>query len=492
LIAIAEAGTLDDLGRAQLDLLRAEAAYAQQRGRDAPGLLLRAAKTLEPLDVRLARDTYLDAWSAALFAGRLSGTTGLAEVSQAAMSAPRPEEPRSSDVLLDGLAVLFTDGRERAVPLLKDAATRFGGKDVLPEEVLRWGWLATAGAATAWDFDACIATATRQVEIARGAGALAVLAVGVNVLGQVVAFAGDFADATSLRAEADAVRDATGTHVAPYGALVLSAFRGRPEEAFPLIDETIARATSEGQGTAAQYARWTRSVILNALGRHDEALRWATMASEDTPELFVSSWALSEQVEAAVRSGQSSAAAEALEVLQQKARGSDEAWARGIEARARALVQQKEDAYVEAIEVLSRSRLRPDLARTQLVYGEWLRRQGRRVDARGTLRTAYELFRTIGMEAFAERARRELQATGETVRKRAAAPSAGEELTPQERQIALLVRDGLSNPEVGTRLFLSPRTVEWHLRKIFDKLSITSRRQLREALPDSDYEAAIG
>lgn len=502
LLATAEAGQLDDLGRARIDLLRAEAAFAQQRGRDAPGLLLRAARTLEPFDIRLARDTYLDAWSAALFAGQLAAGTGLREVSQAAMAAPRPApSPRSaasgqsgvavrnSDVLLDGFALLFAEGRERSVPLLKKAAVAFGDGEVSPEEILRWGWLATAAAATAWDFEACLAASIRQVDTARGAGALAVLAVGVNVLGQVYAMAGDFAEATSLRAEADAVREATGTHIGPYGALVLAALQGRPDDAFPLIDDTIVRMTAEGQGTAAQYARWAKSVVLNGLGHHDEALPWATLAAEDTPELFVSSWALSEQIEAAARSGHPREAAAALARLREKTRGTDETWGLGIEARARGLVHKgaaAEKAYLEAIEHLDGTRLRPDLARAHLLYGEWLRRHTRRGDARSELRTAYEMFSEIGMVAFAERARRELQATGETVRRRASASTAGDELTPQERQIALLVRDGLSNPEVGTRLFLSPRTVEWHLRKIFDKLSISSRRQLREALPEAD------
>jgi ATP/maltotriose-dependent transcriptional regulator MalT len=268
--------------------------------------------------------------------------------------------------------------------------------------------------------------------------------------------------------------------------------RGRPDEAFGLIDETIAAASGEGQGTAVQYARWAKAVVLNGLGRHDEALLWATSASEDTPELFVSGWALSEQVEAAVRSGRQREAAAALERLLDNTGDTDEPWGRGIAARARALVDDgatAEGAYVEAIDQLTGTNLRPDLARAHLVYGEWLRRRTRRGEARAELRTAYELFSSIGMEAFGDRARRELQATGETVRRRAASRGSGDELTPQELQIALLVSDGLSNPEVGTRLFLSPRTVEWHLRKIFDKLSITSRRQLREALPVAGYEA---
>jgi DNA-binding NarL/FixJ family response regulator len=484
LLVTAEVGQLDDLGRARIDQIRAEAAFSQQRGGDAAGLLLRAAQTLEPLNVRLARETYLDAWGAALFAGQLARTVGLREVSRAARATAVPDgAPQSSDLLLDGLATLFVEGRQDAVPLLERAAAAFGGPEVSAEEALRWGWLATVAAATAWDFEACFATASRQVEAARSAGALAVLVVGVNVLEQVAAFAGDFTVATALKAEADAVREATGTHVAPYGALVLAAFRGHEAEAFRLTDQTIADATAEGQGTAVRYAQWTKSIVLNALGRHDEALALARLASEDTPELWLSSWALSEQIEAATRTGNGDEATAALARLQESTRYSDQPWAQAVEARARALVRtddSAEAAYLEAIELLAGTRLRPDLARTRLLYGEWLRRRGRRIEARSALRSAYELFSSIGMDAFAERAHRELHATGETARKRTAVPPTGEALTSQERQIALLIRDGLSNSEAATRLFLSPRTVEWHLRKVFDKLSITSRRQLRD------------
>jgi DNA-binding CsgD family transcriptional regulator len=484
-LAAAEADTIDKLGRARVDLLRAQAAYAQRRGRDAPPLLLSAAQTLESFDVRLARDTYLDAWGAALFAGSLAAAGGLREVSEAARAAPRPQgPPRASDRLLDGFALLFTEGRDSAGPVLEEAASAFSGVASSVEEVLRWGWLATAGAAAVWDFETCVATATRQVEVARAAGALAVLAVGVNVLGQVAALAGDFAQARALKAEADAVREATGTHVARYGALVLAALQGRPGEAYPLIDDTVNSATDEGQGTAAQYAHWARSVILNAVGQYDEAYAVAALAGDDTPELFVSAWALSEQVEAAVRSGNDRGAAEALERLQERTRTTDKPWGLGLEARARGLVGEgpsAETAYQEAVEQLRRTRLRPELARGQLIYGEWLRRQARRAEARTQLRAAYDMFVAIGMEAFAERARRELQATGETVRKRSAEVAAHDELTAQERQIALMALEGLTNPEIGARLFLSTRTIEWHLRKVFAKLSISSRRQLREA-----------
>jgi DNA-binding CsgD family transcriptional regulator len=487
LLAAAEAGPLDDLARARTDLLHAEVAFAQNRGSAAPPLLLRAATRLEPLDARLSRDTYLDAWSAALFAGRLATAGNLLEVSRAVRAAPEPHPPRPCDRLLDGFALVFTDGRQAATPLLQRAADEFTGADVSVEEVLRWGWLAAAAAVLLWDYDTCLAVATRGVEVARDSGALEVLAVATNVLAQAVSLGGDFSRAAMLIAEAEAVREATGTLVAPYGALVLAALRGEEAEASALIDTTIRTATAGGQGTAVQYAHWAGAVVMNGLGRYDEAFAAATRASDDTPELFVSMWSLSELIEAASRTGNSAAAADALTRLAAHTEGSDAEWALGMHARGRALLERGDAAeglYREAIERLGRTALRPELARSRLLYGEWLRRANRRVDARVQLRAAHDLFTSIGMEAFAERTRSELLATGERVRKRTV--ETRDELTPQERQIAQLARDGLSNPEIGARLFLSPRTVEWHLRKVFAKLGIRSRRELASALPSSD------
>jgi ATP/maltotriose-dependent transcriptional regulator MalT len=292
-----------------------------------------------------------------------------------------------------------------------------------------------------------------------------------------------------LIAEADTVREATGTQVAPYGALVLAAFQGREAESAGLIDATIEEATAGGQGTAVQYAHWARSAVLNAAGRYEEALAAAQVASDDTPELFVSTWALSELIEAAVRSGEMDRARGALERLIDRAHPSGTDWSLGIEARGRALVGEGEPAelfYREALARMGRTRLRPELARTHLLYGEWLRRESRRVDARAQLHRAHDLFLAIGMEGFAERARNELLATGEAVRRRSV--ETRDELTPQERQIAQLAREGLSNPEIGTRLFLSHRTVEWHLRKVFTKLGISSRKELTNALPSSQRD----
>jgi DNA-binding CsgD family transcriptional regulator len=492
LLAAAEAGPLDELGRARLDLLQAEVAFAQNRGSDAPLLLLAAARKFETLDARLSRETYLDAWSAALFAGRLASAASLHEVSRVVRTAPKPPgAPRPSDLLLDGFALVFTEGRRGAAPVLRRATQAFAGPHASVEEVLRWGWLATAAAVFLWDYDTCLAIATRQVQLARESGALEVLAVGVNVLGQATSLGGDFARSARLMAEADAVTEATRTRVAPYGALVLAAFRGQEAEASELIDATIKDATAGGQGTAVQYAHWAKAVLMNGLGRYEDALAAAIEASDDTPELFVATWALSEQIEAACRAGNTELAERALMRLVAHTRGSDTDWGLGIEARSRALLADGEAAerlYREAIDRLGRTQLRPDLARGRLLYGEWLRRANRRADAREQLRDAHEAFVSMGADAFAERARHELLATGEKVRSRRS--DTRDELTPQEEQIARLARDGLTNPEIGAQLFLSPRTVEWHLRKVFTKLEVSSRRQLRSALSDSGQAAA--
>jgi DNA-binding CsgD family transcriptional regulator len=491
LLATAAAGPLDELGQARVTLLHAEITAARNRGGDAPLLLLRAARTLEALDVRLSRDTYLDAWAAGLFAGRLAAQGGsLLDVSRAAAAAPRPAgPPRASDLLLDGLAALFTEGRAAAAPVLGRAVAAFAGTGVSAEEVLRWGWLATRAANWIWDHDRCLEIGARAVALGRESGALEVLPAADNACGQAAAFGGDVAGAAQAIAEVEAVKEVTSTRIGPYAAIALAAIRGREAEASALIDRVITEAGAQGQGTAVQYAQWARSVLMNGLCRYEEALTAAVAASTAAPELFVASWALSELVEAATRVENAELAAGALARLGEHTSGVDTDWALGLHARARALLSEGAAAdrlYRHAVDRLKRTRLRPELARAHLLHGEWLRRENRRVDARAQLRAAHELFVEIGMEAFAARARRELQATGERVRRRAV--ETREELTPQEQQIARLARDGLSNPQIGARLFLSPRTVEWHLRKVFAKLGIRSRQELADALPRSDTQ----
>ena len=492
MMAAAEVGPLDELQRARLDLVRAEAAYSESRGNAAPALMLRAAKSLEPLDARLARETYLDAWSSALFAGGLASSVSLAEVSREARAARTPPgDPRPSDALLDGFSLAFTEGRSAAAPVLERAATGYAGADVSVEEALRWGWLATAAAVMVWDYETCLEVATRGVQLAREAGALTVLAVSVNVLAQALSLGGEFGRAKLLVAEADNVTEATGASVAPYGGLVLAGLEGRENRASSLIDATIEEFAAVGQGTAVQYARWSRSVLRGGQGRYREAMIAAREASDDTPELFVSVWAAIELVEAACRCGDAELAHTALERVLAATAVAPTDWALGIAARCRALLAHGEAAdglYRDAIERLGRTRLRPELARAHLLYGEWLRRESRRVDARSELRRAHELFSAIGMGAFAERARGELLATGGKVRERTVATR--DDLTAQEWHIARLARDGLSNPEIGARLFLSPRTVEWHLGKVFSKLGIRARRELATALPAPESELA--
>jgi DNA-binding CsgD family transcriptional regulator len=491
LATAAQAGASEELHRARAELLRGQIAFASGVGSDAPPLLLTAAKRLEPLDVELARETYLDAWGAALFAGRLATDGGLLEVSLAAAAAPPPTHPpRPSDLLLDGLAALVTEGRTAAAPKLRRATSAFAAGEASAEENFRWGWLTTVPSNVLWDDESWHAISVRQLKLARDAGALARLPIDLTASAILDVWWGDFAGAAGTIAEADAVTEATQTHIAPYGAMLLAAFRGREAEAYTLIESVAETSSAEGQGIGVQYGRWVAAILFNGLGRYELALASAEQASGDAPELFLSAWALPELIEAGVRIGRTHIAAAALERLTEATAAAGTDWALGIRARSSALLGEGEIAersYREAIDRLGRTALRPELARAHLLYGEWLRREGRRQDAREQLRTAHEMLAAIGMEAFAERARRELLATGERARKRTV--ETRDELTPQEAQIARLARDGLSNPEIGARLFLSPRTVEWHLKKVFTKLGISSRMALHDALPRPDKEA---
>jgi len=487
LLSIAESGALNELQRAWVVLLHGQIASATSEGGEAPALLLNAAERLEPLDVTLARETYLDAWGAALFAGRLTHSANLLDVSRAARSAPGPTHTANpSDLLLDGLCVLITGGPAAGAAGLRQAVKAFRDEEISVEKGLQWAVLASSAAVTIWDFESSEAIITRQVGVAREAGALTLLAIALNAQGMLVTWGGDFAAAASVITEADAVTEATGTRIAPYGAMLHAAFRGREAEASALMELTIEHAIAGGEGLGTQYAGWAKALLYNGLGRYEEALAAAQQASADTPDLFLFGWALPELIEATVRSGMTGRAAEALEELEGSAHASGADWGLGIVARSRALLLKGEGAeplYLEAVDRLARTRLRPELARAHLLYGEWLRREGRRLEAREQLRIAHDMLVSIGMEAFAERALHELLATGEKVRKRTV--ETRDELTAQEEQIARLARDGLSNPEIGTRLFISPRTVEWHLRKVFAKLGISSRRALHDALPTS-------
>ena len=480
LLAMAQAGPLDELQRARGDLLRAQVAFASSHGRDAPPLILSAARQLESLDIGLARETYLEAFTAALFVGRLSPAVG--DVAKAARMAPAPlTKGRAPDLLLDGLALLVTEGYAAGAPALRRALRAVRSQDISAQEGLGWLWLAGMAAIAVWDDETWHILASRHIKLARDAGALSELPLAALSRYLLHAHAGELEQGAALIAEAQAVADATGSQLGPYGGLGAAAFRGREAETAKLSQATMAGVTSrgEGRGVATQYAV---ALLYNGLGRYDKALAAAELACE-YDDIGVVGWSLTELVEAAVRSGQPARASGALQRLSETTRASGTDWALGIEARSRALLSEgeaAEDCYREAIERLGRTRMRPAAARAHLLYGEWLRRENRRRDARAELRTAYDLFTAMGIEAFAERARRELLATGETVRKRTVETAS--ELTAQEAHIARLAVDGRTNAAIGAQLFLSTRTVEWHLGKVYTKLGVGSRRELRRAL----------
>ena len=490
LLAMAQAGPQDELQRARGDLLRAQIAFASSHGRDAPPLMLSAAKQLETLDVGLARETYLEAFTAALFVGRLSPAVG--DVARAARMAPAPLAPaRAPDLLLDGLALLVTEGYAAGTPALRRALLAFRSQDISAAEGLSWLWLAGRVAMAVWDDETWHILANRHVKLAREAGALSELPLALRWRILLHTHTGELAEGAALIAEAQAVADATGSQLGPHGDLGVAAWRGREAEATELIQATMDGVTSrgEGRGMTSQYAA---ALLYNGLGRYDKALAAAELASE-YDDIGVLGWSLTELVEAAVRSSQPARASDALQRLSETTRASGTDWALGTEARSRALLSEGETAenyYREAIERLGRTRMRPAVARAHLLYGEWLRRENRRRDARAELRTAHGLFTTMGIEAFAERARRELLATGDTVRKRTVETVS--ELTAQEAYIARLAVDGRTNVEIGAQLFLSTRTVEWHLGKVYTKLAIGSRRELRRALAGRPTGLAVG
>jgi DNA-binding CsgD family transcriptional regulator len=484
LLVAAEMGPPDSAHRSRLECQRARAAFAARRGNDASELLLRAASKLEQLDARVAGEAYLEALVAAIYAGRLSSGRGPEAIAKAVRgSLLSLRLPPSLDLLLRGLTGRFTDGYAAAHATLKQAldAVRDESSQL---DVSRWLWLACRIAGDLWEDEVWHELTTLDLQRAEAAGSLAVLPYTLTYRSIVDVHSGDFASAEALVADADAIMDVTGHPPFAYTSLVLAAYRGEESSALPLIDAARHDAVRRGEGITMTTAGFAAAVLYNGLGRYDAALSAASDAAE-SDELGLFGWSLVELVEAASRSGQPDAGMEALQILTERARVTGTDWAFGIVARSRALLTDGSAAerfYVEAIERLSRSRIRVHLARAQLIYGEWLRRQGKRIDARAQLRAAFDAFVAMGATAFAERAHRELLATGETARRRVVETTG--QLTPQEMRIAALARDGLTNTEIGERLFVSPRTVEYHLHKVFEKLGVRSRHELHVVLED--------
>jgi DNA-binding CsgD family transcriptional regulator len=483
LLATAELAPLDELQRARLERLRAEIVFARTRGNEAPALLLDAARRLEPLDVAMARETHLEAIAAAIFAGRLGETPSIHDAARAAQAAPpSPQPPRASDLLLDGLTTRFTDGYVAAVAPLRNALEAFSRVERLSPRDLGWLWLACRLAQDLWDDDLWHELATRGVRVARDTGALTLLPALANFLAALHVHSGDVENATELIDEVAAITDATGIPPLNYAALMLAAWRGDHTRMQAIVVAALPGAMTRGEGLSIGLLSWMTALLHNGRGEYREALAAAQRACEHE-DVIAYGWALVELIEAGVHVGRRDQADAALRRLSERTRASATDWALGIEAASRALLSEGSDAealFCEAVERLERTRGVVHVARARLLYGEWLRRENRRLDAREQLRAAHERFERLGAEAFAERASRELTVTGETARKRTVATR--DLLTPQEAQIARLASDRQTNPEIGAKLFISPRTVEYHLRKVFTKLGISSRRELAGAL----------
>jgi DNA-binding CsgD family transcriptional regulator len=486
LLDIAAAGTHRAGQRARVDLLRARIAFASRRGSDAPVLLLEAARELERIDPKLARATYLDALTAARFAGPLTDGADLVKVSEAALAGPPlPQSPGPTDLLLQGLAVQITRGYTPGAPLLKAALSAFEREPVLPSEEGRWLSLILWAAADLWDDDTWRRLTTRGVERARALGALTAIPFALSMLSYIHATSGDLAAAEQLLDEIRAASEATGAPAQPYLPLWIAAVRGREAETRDLVQTASEEAATRGEGFATFVIEHVTAVLYNGLGRYGEALSALRRQAIDPSYRDSSPRPMAELIEAAVRSGERDLARLALDRVEETTSAAGTNWALGIQARSRALLSDGEAAdvlYREAIERLSRTSIRVQLARAHLLYGEWLRRERRRREAREHLRTALEMFASMGTEGFADRSQRELAATGEHTRRRTV--ETRDDLTPQEAQIARLAADGLSNAEIGARVFVSQSTVAYHLRNVFAKLDIASRHQLAQAVPD--------
>jgi DNA-binding CsgD family transcriptional regulator len=488
LLVAVEASAPDPLRTAEVEHLRGLVTFVQRGAGDGARQLLSAARHLEPLNASLPREMYLEALGAAIWADDLDSPGVLRAAAEAARAAPpAPEPPRAVDLLLEAFALRLTEGYAAAVPTLTRALKLALALDVAGDEVDRWRWLATgrASAITAlelWDADSSHALAARQVRFARDTGAPVYLQYALNSLATIHLLAGELTTAARLIEEDRLIAEVTGNPPVGYAAMALAAWRGREPAASELIEATVPAATARGLGRMVSFADYASSVLYNGLGRHDVA-RDAARRAFERDQLGYGPYVVPELAEAAARTGEVSLVRAALQWLSERTRLAPTQWSLGIEARVRAMLSEGEAAercYRESIDRLGRTRVRGQLARAHLLYGEWLRRQRRRLDARAQLRIAHAMLEAMGVEAFAERAGRELLATGETARKRTVASR--DALTAQEAVIARLARDGLSNPEIGARLSISARTVQYHLGKVFAKLAISSRGQLGQVL----------
>ncbi len=482
LLVTAEVGPPGELDEARAQRMRAQVAFALRRGGDAPPLMLQAAQRLQSLDAELARQTFLEALLATIYAGRLAYGQDAKQVARAARSATLPpsgSQPPHSQLLIHGLAVRLADGYLAAAPTLKQVLCRYR------TQPLELGWLSVAYNIVAmdlWDDEAWFELAAGQLRLARANGTLSWLPFTLDYLAEIHVQAGELSKAAALLMEREGVDSGTREATLPYLPLLLAAWGGDAPGAAERAEEMTRGATERGEGAALTYTDYAQAVLYNGQGNYRAAAEAAHRASA-VDEIVISPWALYELVEAAARSDQQEHARAAAGQLSQLAVASGSNWARGAAARSRALVSRgrgAEEEYREAIELLGRTRMATHLARARLVYGEWLRREKRRVEARDQLRSAFDALTSMGAEAFAERARRELLATGETARKRS--DDTRTDLTPQEEEIAQLAREGQTNQEIAAQLFIGRRTVEWHLRKVFAKLDISSRLELDQAL----------
>jgi DNA-binding CsgD family transcriptional regulator len=481
-------GPLDALENADAERLRGQIAASAGQNRNGGQALLRAARLFEPLSAGLARDTYLEAvWEIAMWTGDRQGVRrDAALAARTAPPAPMPSRPQ--DALLDALAVRFTDGFAAAAPALTRALGRFVAMDIASEDAQRllWSGARPAGCLLAMelsDFGAWQVLTAGNVQVAREAAALVPLELALHHRALFHIHQGELAAAGRLLAENELIPRMAGRMTGGVTGMLLAAWRGDEAPAVELIQAMTQAARTRDVEVPVSYATLAGAVLHNGLGRYQVAGDCARQAFE--LDVFgVGPLAVPELVEAASRTGDTALAGVALEWLSERRRVAPTDWAEGMEARGRALLSEgdaAEDSYRESIECLGRAGFGAQLARAHLLYGEWLRRQNRRSDARGRLRTAYDMLTAMGVEGFAERARQELVAAGETARKRSVETVTT--LTAQEGLIARLARDGHTNQEIAGRLFLSARTVQYHLRKVFTKLGISSRRELRTVLP---------